>query len=57
MGDEQHPIEMAATTLHRTFLRRELLPVLRGRYRRRRLATPTLVLPTVTLTLGPQGLR
>lgn len=34
----------AATRLHRTFLRGELFAVLRGRYRRRHLATPTLVL-------------
>jgi pimeloyl-ACP methyl ester carboxylesterase len=34
----------AATLLHRTFLRSELPAVLGGRYRRRHLATPTLVL-------------
>jgi pimeloyl-ACP methyl ester carboxylesterase len=33
----------AATLLHRTFLSRELLPVLGGRYRDRHLATPTLI--------------
>jgi pimeloyl-ACP methyl ester carboxylesterase len=34
----------AASLLHRTFATRELVPVLAGRHRRRRLTTPTLVL-------------
>jgi pimeloyl-ACP methyl ester carboxylesterase len=34
----------AATLLHRTFLVRELLPVLAGRYRRQQLEVPTLVM-------------
>jgi pimeloyl-ACP methyl ester carboxylesterase len=58
--DRLAPPERARATvlLYRTFLLRELVPLLRGRYRSRRLATPTLILHgTGDPALRPEALR
>jgi pimeloyl-ACP methyl ester carboxylesterase len=47
----------AAALLHRTFLARDLLPVLAGRYRGRHLATPTLIACGQRDLLRPRLLR